>query len=254
MVSYNGETEGINFHFTYPDPADPLLAELKRMASITVDPAKSDLITIKTIAGYVHALFTHDGNNSPSAFDPLTILKEAQAGQAFSCFEYSILANGLLWAYGIPARTVGLKTRDVEAREYGAGHAVIEFWSRESSKWVMCDVQAGIIAKSSEKLLSAFELGQAISQVNALDYVAVANSRFNPKTKYHKASNYASWILEYLYFIDTPINLVLSVENPGAQQIAMLVPMGAANPKSFQKMFEMNAIYTHSVLDFYPTM
>jgi hypothetical protein len=241
--------------FSYPVQNNPILDDLKRLADVKVDSAKNELEKDRAIIGYAHSLFTHDGDNTPLAADPLTILKEAKAGKSFRCVEYSTLAAGLLWAYGIPARTVGLKTQDVETREYGAGHVVIEFWSHDQAKWIMSDVQAGIIPFYQDKPLSAYELRQTLDEKHAAIYKPVADSRFaGDDAPYGDKQNYSEWIHEYLYFIDTPVELTLGNEDKPRQQIAMLVPDGVKPPEMFQGMFKMNAVYTNSVADFYPKM
>jgi hypothetical protein len=80
----------------------------------------------------------------------------------------------------------------------------------------------------------------------------VPNARFSGVGAYSDKPSYTDWIKEYLYFIDTPVRLTLGNEDMRKRQIAMLIPVGVAPPKMFQGMFEMNAIYTHSALDFYP--
>ena len=251
MANYNTESTYPSLSFEYPKLDDPRLAELRSLAIIELDDRMGELSNISTVIGFAHGLFTHDGKNNPSANDAVTILKEARAGQSFRCVEYSLLAVGLLWANGITARTIGLKTVDVETREYGAGHVVIEFWSKDFNKWVMSDVQAGIIPRSGDIPLSALELGQVIDRDAALDFTPVVNSRFDANQAYSEALSYADWIKEYLYFIDTPKHLTLAHKNMAAEQIVMLVPLGVTNPKSFQSMFDMNAIYTNNVPDFY---
>lgn len=245
------ESEPQNFHFEYPIRNNPLLAELKDVYGHDIDPTKSEFENAKDIIGYAHGLFTHDGDNTPSSADPLTILKEAQAGQSFRCVEYSTLATGLFWANGIPARTIGLKTRDVETREYGAGHVVIEFWSKELNKWVMSDVQVGAIPASENTPLSALELKQKLEQNEQVSYLPVANSKFDANSSFGEKPSYSDWVKEYLYFIDTPVSLTLGDEDKSKQLIAMLVPTEANNPKMFQAMFTMNAIYLNSPSDFY---
>lgn len=251
MPTYNTDTSEVNFGFKYPDISDPILSKLKNTAKIDLNSKDSELEKVKTITGYAHSLFTHSGDNTPSSYDPLTIIKEAQAGKSFRCAEYSLLATALLWAYAIPARPVGLKTSDVETRRYGAGHVVIEFWSSELRKWIMCDVQAGIFTQAGNVLLSAFELGQTISQKVTPEYMPVQHSRFSADDMFADITAYIAWIKEYLYFFDTPIQMTFADVDRQKQQIAMLVPLGVEPPKMFQGLFEMNAIYTHSVLDFY---
>jgi hypothetical protein len=250
---YNRNPE-IDFHFRYPSKDDPLLVELKRISGTLIDNKKNELENIKGIIGYAHSLFTHNGNNKPTSADPLTILREAKAGQSFRCVEYSMLANGLLWANGIASRTLGLKTSDVETRKHGAGHVVIEFWSNDLQKWVMSDVQAGIIPEAKGTPLSAVELRQVINMNQLAVYASVNSSRFSNGDVYSGKKNYSDWIQEYLYFIDTPINLILTVKDAAKQQIAMLVPEGVQEPKLFQGLFVMNAVYTHNVSDFYPVL
>lgn len=228
-----------------------MLAQLKTLAEIKPDHTNSEIENAKAIIGYAHSLFAHNGDNMPSASDPLTILKEAQKGQSFRCVEYSILAAGLLWAHGIPARTIGLKTSDVETREYGAGHVVIEFWSRDLDKWVMSDVQAGLIVEYEDLPLSAYELKQCLDDKKPPNYIAVPHSSFNPDALYDGKPDYSDWIYEYLYYIDTPVSLTLGNEDRRKQRIVMLVPEGSPLPKTFQGMFEINAQYTHSSKNFY---
>jgi Transglutaminase-like superfamily len=248
MQTYDTTTIGAPLNFQYPDKNAPLFAELKKLTNIQLDPIASQLDQAVAIISYAHGLFTHDGDNEPSSFDPLTIIKEAQAGQSFRCVEYSHLAAALLWAHAIPARTIGLKTSDVETREYGAGHVVIEFW--DGTKWIMCDVQAGIIPTSDGQGLSAFGLGERIRQDLAVDGIELVNSRFS--NSFGTISDYCKWIAEYLYFYDTPLKLNFEpIVDRREEQIVMLVPLGVKPPEMFQGLFKMNAIYMQSVKGFY---
>lgn len=253
MQRYNTATSEVILGFRFPSVNDPALIELKILAAIALDPETEELEKVKIIVSYTHNLFGHDGNNQPSASDPLTIIKEARAGKSFSCVEYSLVATALLWAYGVPARVIGLKTSDVETREYGAGHVVIEFWSREFEKWIMGDVQWGIIPRSGNVFLSAWELGEKIHQKLPVECVLVDGSRFDQTFK--TPERYTNdWIQEYLYFFDTPVQITFADIDRRKQQIAMLVPLGVKSPVTFQGRFEMNAVYAHSTLDFYPKM
>jgi hypothetical protein len=252
MKTYNTKSNEIDPEFTFPSKDSDVLYDLRKSSGLQLDHSLSEFDNAKNIIGYAHKLFTHDGDNTPSVNDPLTILKEAKEGMSFRCVEYSLLAVGLLWAYDIPARTVGLKMKDVETREHGAGHVVIEFWSSEYKKWVMCDVQAGVIPKSSENPLSAYELSEMLQVGGDVSYELITNSRFGKAKSYTDDSSYSKWINEYLYFINTPLEITLESVDRSLHKIVMLVPIGVEPPKSFQGMFDMNAIYTHSIIDFYP--
>lgn len=248
---YDTETHGNALGFTYPSPNDPVLQQLRKSAAITLADESSEIVKASIIIGYVHTLFTHDGNSVPSVNDPLTILTEAKAGKSFRCVEYSVLAHAIMWAYGISARIMNLKTSDVETREYGAGHVVLEFWSEDLQKWIMSDVQAGIFPESDWLLLSAFELGQAVHAGKKIEYSGVMNTRFDTDQPYGDEPSYTDWIREYLYFYDTPLHQTFEHKDRSKERIVMLVPQDVTPPKRFQNLFDMNVQYTHSVQDFY---
>lgn len=84
MNTYNETTKELDFHFQYPIESNPVLAELRAVASIDL-PDADELEKAKAIIGYAHKLFTHNGGNEPSAADPLTILQEAKSGKSFRC-------------------------------------------------------------------------------------------------------------------------------------------------------------------------
>jgi hypothetical protein len=240
--------------FRYPEPSDPILSELKKLAGIDIAPDHTQLDKARIILGYVHELFSHNGYNQPSANDPITILKEAKSGKSFRCVEYSLIGVALLWAYGIPARTIGLKTRDVETRECGAGHVVVEFWDKDFDKWVMCDVQKGVIPQIKGRPLSALELGQAISQKVSIDFSPVQKSHAAKSNSPANEQSYTNWISEYLYFYDTPLETTFAVTDRRKQKIVMLVPLGVEPPKIFQNSFAMNLTPTYNAQDFYPRL
>jgi hypothetical protein len=225
---------------------EPLFARLRELAAIETKPDTGDVENARSVLGYAHGLFRHNGDNQPSAMDPITIITEAQSGSEFRCVEYSLLGVALLWAYGIPARFIGLKTSDVETREYGAGHVVVEFWSRELDRWIMCDVQAGLMTATAGAPLSAFELREMTAHKQSFELLPVIGSRYRKD-----AADYRKWIKEYLYFIDTPTEITFDDIDLKAKEILMLVPDGVKPPRMFQGMFEMNAVYTYSVEDFY---
>jgi len=252
MQKYITNKSEIDFTFQYPDTNDDIFTELKNITQIKFGIGINELEKVKVIAGYTHNFFSHDGNKIPSLFDPITIINEAKQGKSFRCVEYSYLTTALLWTYNIPARIVGLKTQDMSTRETGAGHVVIEFWSTKFQKWIMCDVQAGVIPKSENVFLSTFEFSEKINQNKDIEFVLVNNSQFSLQ---NYSKKYVDWIKEYLYFFDTPLKIIfsekLTEEDRLKEQKVMLVPLGIESPKVFQKIIPINAIYTHSVLDFY---
>lgn len=252
MRSYIADQSEISVSFRYPDLNDPLFPELKSITNINVDTLP-EIKKVKKISGYVHSLFFHSRSNRLSSLNPITIIKEARGGKSFRCVEHSFLTVSLLWAYGIPARMVGLKTKDMETRETEAGHVIAEFWSSKFQKWIMIDVQFGIIPKYKKDFLSALKLGEKLDQGLTVEYILVSQSRFSPETDTKK---YTKWIHPYLYFFDTALNLKSLANTTEQDRVSdkrlMLIPLGVVPPKVFQKTISINAIYTHSILDFYP--
>lgn len=254
MSKYITDESEIDLKFIYPDINDPVFEELRSICNIKIDANSDGLEKARAITGYVHNLFTHDGDAIPPSFDPITIINEARAGKSFRCVEYSFLATTLLWAYDIPARMIGLKTKDVETRKYGAGHVVIEFWDSDNNHWSMCDVQAGIIPEFQNKPLSAVALGQAYDTDQPVEVNPLPGSRFGSTPNFKDNESYKNWIHEYFYFFDTPLQTKLSYsgDEMKTEQRIMLVPKGVNPPLLFQNMFKMNMLYTHSTHDFHP--
>lgn len=252
MQKYIIDKPEIDFNFQYPNTNDHIFTELKNITKIDFNIETNELDKVKIIAGYVHNLFSHNGNNKPSSLNPIEIINEARQGKSFRCVEYSYLTTALLWAHNIRARIIGLKTEDMSIRESSAGHVVVEFWNTEFKKWIMIDVQEGVIPKSENILLSAFEFGEKIDKNLAINFITVINSRFST---IKDIGEYINWIRQYLYFFDTPIKNIfsekLTEEDRLKEQKIMLIPIDIEPPKVFQKISPINAIYTHSVLDFY---
>ena len=249
MQQYITDKSEVDFIFEYPDSNDQIFSELKNITGFNLNSDKNEIEKAKIITDYVHNLFQHSGDNKPSSLNPVTIINEAREGKSFRCVEYSHLTTALLWAFNIPSRSVSLKTKDMETREIGAGHVVVEFYSSEYNKWIMIDVQEGVLFKSENAYLSAFELSEKINNNTPIEFITTDNSNYPKKEVYTK------WIKEYLYFFETPIKIdfegIITNEDRLNAKRLMLVPLDSENPKVFQKIFPINAIYTHSILDFY---
>lgn len=245
MQRYISNKNQIEITFKYPDIEDKLFSDIRKLTNLNIDDSISEIEKVKTIAGYVHNLFPHDGNSPSPSEKPLDIIKKAKEGISFRCVEYSIVAGSILWAFNIPARVVGLKTKDMAIRESNAGHVVVEFWSNKFQKWIMCDVQAGIIPFYEGVHLSAFELGETLNKGLDPVYLPVEYSHFLSENK----EEYSHWIKQYLYFLDFPIEINFN-KGLGVKKI-MLVPVGVEPPKFFQRDIPINAEYTSSILDFY---
>lgn len=233
-----------NYDFIYDTIDDPYLVKLRTEFELDtiISGCTSDLEKIRALSAWVQNLWEHDGSNTPEKSDPISILHEVQNGSRFRCVEYAIVLNGCLNAVGITSRTLALKTKDVETRESGAGHVVLEAYSKDMDKWIMVDSQWDVIPVLNGIPLNAVEFQNAL--VNNRFDVDILSAADLSKTYYFK------WIGEYLFYFDVLVdNRVVNRTSPMS---LMLVPVGEKNPVVFQKEWPIeDMIYTHSVNAFY---
>jgi hypothetical protein len=213
------------------------LKELKKLASIEIPTGSTSLETALLIADFAHIAFPHNGDSQPSSSDPVTILKEAQAGSSFRCVEYSHLAAWLMVANGIDARTLNIMNKDVETMEYGAGHVVVEFYEGKQHGWVMADIQAGVVARQGGVLQSALELRDSLGEAKLEDFRG--NKFVEPKGKF--GGNYKKWLRPYLYFLDRSKQLNYEYSDDSEPHF-ILVPKGGKPPKYFQRNHKLNLV------------
>lgn len=212
-----------------------------------IKDSKTDTERAKSILHWVHKQWRHDGNNEPRKRDAISILEEVKEGKNFRCVEYAVVASACLNAIGLKTRTLGLMTEDVETRKSGAGHVVSEVFLNDLNKWVFIDPQWDVIPSINDTPLNAVELQQAIS--SNFDELEIQSSKISKK-------RYADWIFPYLYYFNFSFDNRegVNVERntiEGKYQL-MLVPVGANNPRIFQRNNKIDyAIYTNSLKDFY---
>lgn len=123
----------------------------------------NDFERVQAITEWVTNLWAHNGDNIPEQNDPLSILHNVtEEGEQYRCVEYGVVISGCLNALGIPTRTLGLKTQDVETRDYGAGHVAAEAYIKDLKKWVFVDGQWGIIPVMDGMPLNAVQLSEVL--------------------------------------------------------------------------------------------
>ncbi|RLD73519.1 MAG: hypothetical protein DRJ07_20720 [Bacteroidetes bacterium] len=213
---------------------------------------KTDLEKIFIVLNWTNSRWEHSGSNTPKKSDAFTILEEAKQGNSFRCVEYGIVAATALNSIGISARTLGLKTKDVEKTRHGAGHVVTEAYLNNLEKWIFIDGQMNLIPFLDDKPLNAVEFQKAIFnnkekiQLRSINKIADKND----------SESYIKWVGRYLYFFSARFD---NRENYETNKIKckdksslMLVPIGAKNPQVFQKKHAMDyLIYTNSYTYFY---
>jgi hypothetical protein len=217
------------------------------LQSLIVDK-KTDTDKALAILHWVHQQWKHNGSNEPRKSDAISILEEAKEGKLFRCVEYGIVATACLDAVGLKSRVLGLKTKDVETRESGAGHVLLEVYLADLGKWAMMDGQWDTMPTRKGVPLNAVEFQQAVTT----DYKNVEIKGFSQVSK----RNYISWIYPYLYYFDVKFDnregLTAGRRQVQGKYSLMLVPTGAKKPTVFQRTNSIGLVaYTNSLKDFY---
>ncbi|EJF11270.1 MULTISPECIES: transglutaminase-like domain-containing protein [Pontibacter] len=250
-LKFNKAQEVSGYTFLYEqNQNNEFLQTLRKQYQLDalVAGAKNDTEKALRIVNWVHRQWKHDGMNEPSSPDALTILAEVKEGKNFRCVEYGIVTTAALNAIDLPARTMGLKMKEVETIEYGAGHVVLEVFLPDLNKWVMLDGQFDVMPVLNNVPLNAVEFQQAI----ATNYEALEIRSLSGTSK----SKYVSWVYPYLYYFDVKFDnregIALQREKIDGKSSLMLVPAGANIPKVFQIKYPMEYLkYTHSLIDLY---
>jgi len=244
----NSKNADLKFWYEPTDKNEYLeLLRSKYPIDSLIKDAHTDMDKTLKILNWVHCQWQHNGNNQPRKNDAISILEEAQEGKNFRCVEYGIVVTACLNAVGLKARTLALKTKDVETTSSGAGHVVTEVFLNDLQKWVFIDGQWDVMPVLNGVPLNAVEFQKAI--VENFDQLEIRTSLDVSK------NSYAKWIYPYLYYFDVPFDNRVGIENAqliDGKRSLMLVPLGAKKPTVFQIRFPIdNVKYTHSLADFY---
>lgn len=220
--------------FRYPDPAHPLLAALRARYPLTaiIAGASNPFEAAQRLNGWVHSRWTHQ-NQQPEKGDALSILAEAETGKGFPCYAYARVLNACLNAVGIPARTVGLKTQDVETRAEGAGHVVVEAYMSHLGQWALLDPTMGAVFLKDGVPLSVPGLTAAMAEAPESVTLEVDPPAWNnPACK--------EWMLHtflkpYLFYWDVKRDQLDSILGQTEAPGLLYVPPNAPVPRVFQQ-------------------
>ncbi|PTX14687.1 transglutaminase superfamily protein [Pontibacter mucosus] len=252
--------EAVEFNKKQPVPAytfvyeqnrnNAYLQELRSKYNLDaiVAGAANDTEKALRMVNWVHKQWQHNGMNEPSNPDALTILAEVKEGKQFRCVEYGIVTTACLNAIGLPARTMGLKMKDVETVEFGAGHVLLEVYLPDLQKWVMLDGQFDVMPVLNNVPLNAVEFQQAIAK----DYSKLEIRSLSGTSK----MQYVNWVYPYLYYFDVKFDnregVAFERETIDGKSSLMLVPVGAKVPEVFQRKYKLDRYkYTNSLTDLY---
>ena len=228
-------------------PDDSYLTRLRESYDLdaVVSGAETDTDRMLHVARWVRSRWDHNGTNTPSESDPITILEEAERGERFRCVEYAVVVAGVLNAVGVPARVVGLMSADVETRPFAAGHVVAEAWLGDLGKWALVDGQFDAVVTLDGVPQSVAEVRLALDRrPGDLRVVGVGPDHAE------RRGRYLDWVAPYVYYLRTSFDGRYGVDRlPGS---LVLVPEGAPAPRVFQRTSPIrHAVYTRSLAAFY---
>jgi len=250
-LNFDTSTENQNLEFLYEENSNNPYLDLFRtqypMDSL-IKNCVSDAEKILKVMNWAHNQWEHNGSNEPSRNEALTILKEAETGKNFRCVEYATVTATALNSLGLKSRVMGLKTKDAETRQYGAGHVLLEVYLNDLKKWVVIDSQWDAMPTLNNVPLNAVEFQKAISE----NYDKLKLMSYSDLSK----RDYVDWVYPYLFYFDIKFDnregLEVKRHKIDGKNSLMLVPLGAKNLKVFQRKFKLdNCIYTNSLKDFY---
>jgi hypothetical protein len=252
-IEYDTVAVNRDIYFAYPDTTNDIFLRRLRTENGLLDVvknAKNDTERALLLMEWTHRQWEHNGSNTPSKPDALTILAEARQGKQFRCVEYGTVLSSTLLSVGIKARQVGLQTKDVEKTRVAAGHVLAEVWLADLGKWAMIDGQFNLMPTLNGVPLNAVELQKAIVQQLPFEFINAAGVA---DVKLRK--RYLNFIPHYLYFINTSFDKRTAPEKRlgfDGKNNLMLVPKGSQPPTVFQRKSPMNYLYyTTSIRDFY---
>lgn len=203
--------------------------DLERLVSTT----KGDLERVQRICHWVHARCMKDGSSRGLPQDPIALLEAADAGRRLRSVELATVTAGCLCAVGVPARSVGAQSRDVETRRLGAGHVFVEAWLEDRQGWVFVDPELDVVGIAKDGTpLDAVAFRQALASKDPpIDYPA-------------------SLAMCMHHFV-TSIDQRYPIDSRSVGD-AMLAPSGVAAPRAFQREpVPTPRILTHCPADFH---
>ncbi|SNR14698.1 transglutaminase-like domain-containing protein [Tenacibaculum jejuense] len=247
--SKNDTLMSCDFIFSNPKQDSSLIAlKTKYNLDSLTKKLDNDVEKVLYLTNWVHKRWQHDGNHNSGTNNVLEILQRAENGENFRCVEYGKVLSACLNSIGIPTRTLGLKTKDVEYTEYNAGHVVSEAYIKELKKWIFIDPQINYVPFHNDIPLNAVEYQRNIidksSSLKLKDFTGTLNEQ--------KAAEFTKWIGKYLYFFDSKLDNSKTGSSCQNKSYLMLVPLKSNFPKVFQIKHKMDyLLYTNNLNDFY---
>jgi len=85
VLKFDEKLDGRSFDFTWGDPSDPYLIDLRTRYNLEgiISGSKNDLERVEKLCHWVHGLWKHNGRNEPTKRDPISIIEEAKKERGF---------------------------------------------------------------------------------------------------------------------------------------------------------------------------
>lgn len=237
----DGPGDAAALQFSQPDA--PELERLRGSYPIEelIESCTDDLARARAVCSWVHGRWEHDSSNRPRQADALSILREAEQGGRFRCVEYATVAHACLQALGIPARLVNAMRPDIETRESGCGHLVVEAFLRDRRRWQFMDVQLDVVPTLAGEPLNTVEF-----------QTALVGKHVDLRLREGEGPSYPMWAAECLFYLRYPFDSRVEAGPVANRPQLLLLPDGAAEPRVFERRYPMGSnTATRSLADFY---
>ncbi|KXX72407.1 transglutaminase domain-containing protein [Flammeovirga sp. SJP92] len=245
------QKNGLGYEIKYQSKPNEYLKQLAQKYPLDfLDHSKSDTEVVLEVLNWVATRWNHNGNNSPSKNDAITILDEANEGKQFPCFAYAIVLKDQLQTLGYTARTVYLKTNDAATSKNACGHVITEVYLNDLQKWVFLDGQMNTMPMLNGIPLNSVEFQNALTH----HYDEVELKTLHPESRYKNIYN--DFIYNYLYHLDISLDQCYNKSQTykiNGMRSLMLLPLGAEELKRVP-FYNSNidyCLYTNSLEDFY---
>ena len=112
---------------------------------------------------------------------------------SITCGTIAGLSVSILQEERFRARRVGALTLD-EWNTYDNGHALLEVFDPEAGKWMLADVDMGLLFRKGETFLSAYEFWQAVARDEQPEFFVLSDKEIDPFFMSPGGFNYSLWM------------------------------------------------------------
>ncbi len=244
---YGGTPAEAQFAYAFTPADSDYLRRFAREHDLQslVAGAETDLERVYRVSSWVNGLWRHHSSNTPSANDPLTILREVKQGERFRCVEYARVIHGTLSALGMRCRLISMYKRNPERTT--SSHVACEVFLEDQSKWAFVDGQWNAIPVLDGIALNAVELQRKLVDRNGeLEFYGQGVMPV-----------YRRWIADYLFYLSFNPDSRVGITSFNHRNV-LLAPVNLPRPEYITKWHAQNGyrledstVVIHDVESFY---